>query len=112
MKITKLPKTEAGEMGDYYYEKHKLPYANQRTIDPQEYVSDPTIDEMWDVGDDTTDDHNQLGFVLLRGNTVEIIDTTSGERIMITLGDKKTITPRERRFINEALALRKKGGRP
>lgn len=107
MKITKLPKTEAGEMGDYYYQKHKLPYANQNTFSTDEHKPDPTIDEMWDVADD-----GQLGFVLLRGNTVEIIDTTTGERIAITLGDKKTITPRERRFINEALALRKKGGRP
>ena len=90
MKTEKLPEVPAKESGDFYYHHFKLPYGNQDQA-PREKLQfdpDPTVSELMDV---STGEGDQLGFVILRDdNTVEVVDTVTGEHVRVRFGEKNT----------------------
>jgi hypothetical protein len=85
MKTEKLPDVPKQEPGDFYYHHLKLPYGNASApaAEPP-FEPDPTIAEMIDV---STDSGEQLGFAILKkDNTLEVVDTVTGEHSRLTFG--------------------------
>lgn len=88
MKTEKLPAVPAREPGDFYYHHLRLPYANYDPAHREDFPfePDPTVAETMDV----SSEDEQLGFVILRkDNTIEIVDTVTGEHVRISFGPKK-----------------------
>jgi hypothetical protein len=85
MKTEKLPDVPKHEPGDFYYHHLRLPYGNASApaAEPP-FEPDPTIAELVDV---STDAGDQLGFVILKkDNTVEIVDTVTGQHVRVSFG--------------------------
>jgi hypothetical protein len=88
MKTERLPNVPKGEPGDFYYHHLRLPYANHDARGDIPFEPDPTMDDMMDV---STDEGDQLGFVILRKDqTVEIVDTVTGQHVRIRFRYKRT----------------------
>lgn len=73
MKTKKLAKVAKQEPGDFYYQHLKLPYRNYDASRPGDFPfhPDPEIEDVIDI---STDQGDQLGFVIVkRDKTVEIV---------------------------------------
>lgn len=93
MKTEKLPNVPAQEPGDFYYTHLRLPHAADVPAEELPHEPDPAIADLMDI---FTKDGNQLGFVILRNdNSVEIVDTVTGEHVRIRLGDEGGENPTE-----------------
>lgn len=89
MKTERLPTVPQKEPGDFYYHHLKLPYGNYDPAHPEDFPfqPDPTVEETMDI---SSAEGDQLGFVILRkDNTVEIVDTVTGEHVRISFGQQE-----------------------
>jgi hypothetical protein len=86
LKTEKLPDVPKQEPGDFYYHHLKLPYAAPPPEQPP-FEPDPNIEELIDI---TSDEGDQLGFVILKKNsTVEIVDVLTGQHVRVIFGVPK-----------------------
>ena len=86
MKTKRFAKVPKQEPGDFYYHHLKLPYRDYDASHQEAFPfqPDPGIEDVIDI---STDQGDQLGFVIVkRDKTVELVDTVTGEHIRITFG--------------------------
>ncbi len=86
MKTKRFAKVSRQESGDFYYHHLKLPYGGYDASHREDFPfqPDPGIEDVIDI---STDQGDQLGFVIVkRDKTVELVDTVTGEHIGITFG--------------------------